>query len=143
MSYLTLLRGLGGIRRRSMLFLLRPFVYIGLLYFFVLILCKVYVAYHLFFRYVFSYIFSRRDLVAFKDEFGDITVGHVGESFWAYGTLSTRLANIGVSMLAERFKGSQTMIVPYNLCVSVLANHTTRLHLICLILCLPFFQMSH
>ena len=33
------------------------FFYIGLFYFFVLILCKVYVAYHLFFRCVFSYIF--------------------------------------------------------------------------------------
>ena len=125
-----------------MFFLLRPF-YIGLFSFFCVNSCNVYVAYHPFFCCVLSYIFSRRDLVAFKDEFGDITVGHVGESFWAYGTLSTRLANIVVSMLAERFKGSQTMIVPYNLCVSVLANHTTRLHLIRLILCLPFFQMSH
>src|ERR1041384_5970820 len=87
----------------------------------------------IFFFFFFFYIFSRRDLVAFKDEFGDITVGHVGESFWAYGTLITRLTNIGVSMLAERFKGSQTMVVPYNLCVSVLANPTTHPHHICLI----------
>ena len=106
--------------------------------------CNVYVAYHLlFFCCVLSYFFSRRDLVAFKDEFGDITVGHVGESFWAYGTPSTCLAYIGVSMLADRFKGSQTMIVPYNLCVSVLANHTTHPHLICLIVLYPIFHLSH
>src|SRR4051812_28896279 len=114
-----------------MFFLLRPFY---ICFFFNS--SKVHVAYYLFPLCFFLYF--RRDLVAFKDEFGDITIGHVGESFWSYGTLSTRLANLGVSMLAERFKGSQTMIVPYNLCVSIFINFITRPPRLCL-LCYKFF----
>ena len=58
-----------------------------------------------------------RDMIAFKTELGDITIGEVGQSFWDKGMLTTRLVDLGVSLLVDKFKGSSTMVVPYHICV--------------------------
>ena len=58
-----------------------------------------------------------RDMIAFKTEMGDITIGEVGQSFWDKGMLTTRLVDLGVSLLVDKFKGSPTMVVPYHICV--------------------------
>ena len=58
-----------------------------------------------------------RDMVAFKTEMGDISIGEVGQSFWDKGMLTTRLVDLGVSLLVDKFKGSPTMVVPYHICV--------------------------
>ena len=48
---------------------------------------------------------------------GDVTIGEVGQSFWDKGMLTTRLVDLGVSLLVDKFKGSPTMVVPYHICV--------------------------
>ena len=58
-----------------------------------------------------------RDMVAFKTEMGDISIGVVGQSFWDKGMLTTRLVDLGVSLLVDKFKGSPTMVAPYHICV--------------------------
>ena len=58
-----------------------------------------------------------RDMIAFKTEMGDISIGEVGQSFWDKGMLTTRLVDLGVSLLVDKFKGSPTMVVPYHICV--------------------------
>ena len=56
-------------------------------------------------------------MIAFKTEMGDISIGEVGQSFWDKGMLTTRLVDLGVSLLVDKFKGSSTMVVPYHICV--------------------------
>lgn len=56
-------------------------------------------------------------MIAFKTEMGDISIGEVGQSFWDKGMLTTRLVDLGVSLLVDKFKGSPTMVVPYHICV--------------------------
>ena len=51
-------------------------------------------------------------MIAFKTEMGDITIGEVGQSFWDKGMLTTRLVDLGVSLLVDKFKGSSTMVCP-------------------------------
>ena len=58
-----------------------------------------------------------RDMIAFKTEMGDISIGEVGQSFWDKGMLTTRLVDLGVSLLVDKFKRSPTMVVPYHICV--------------------------
>jgi hypothetical protein len=60
-----------------------------------------------------------RDMIAFKTEVADITIGEVGQSFWDKGMLTTGLVDLGVSLLVDKFKGSPTMVVPYHICVSM------------------------
>ena len=50
-------------------------------------------------------------MIAFKTEMGDISIGEVGQSFWDKGMLTTRLVDLGVSLLVDKFKGSPTMVV--------------------------------
>ena len=52
-------------------------------------------------------------MIAFKTEMGDISIGEVGQSFWDKGILTTRLVDLGVSLLVDKFKGSPTMVAPY------------------------------
>ena len=56
-------------------------------------------------------------MIAFKTEMADITIGEVGQSFWDKGMLTTRLVDLGVSLLVDKFKRSPTMVVPYHICV--------------------------
>ena len=58
-----------------------------------------------------------RDIIAFKTEMGDISIGEVGQSFWDKGMLTTRLVDLGVCLLVDKFKGSLTMVAPYHICV--------------------------
>ena len=58
-----------------------------------------------------------RDMIAFRTEMGDISIGEVGQSFWDKGMLTTRLVDLGVSLLVDKFKRSPTMVVPYHICV--------------------------
>lgn len=59
------------------------------------------------------------DMIAFKTEVVDITIGKVGQSFWDNGMLTTSLVDLGVSLLVDKFKGSPTMVVLYPICVSM------------------------
>ena len=56
-------------------------------------------------------------MIAFKTEMADTTIGEVGQSFWDKGMLTTRLVDLGVSLLVDKFKGSPTMVVSYHICV--------------------------
>ena len=58
-----------------------------------------------------------RDMIAFKTEVADTTIGEVGQSFWDKGMLTTSLVDLGVSLLVDKFKGSPTMVAPYHICV--------------------------
>ena len=58
-----------------------------------------------------------RDMIAFKTEMDDISIGELGQSFWDKGMLTTGLVNLGVSLLVDKFKRSPTMVVPYHICV--------------------------
>ena len=58
-----------------------------------------------------------RDMIAFKTEMADITIGEVGQSFWDKGMLTTSLVDLGVSLMIDKFKGSPTMVAPYHICV--------------------------
>ena len=58
-----------------------------------------------------------RDMIAFKTELADITIGEVGQSFWDKGMLTIGLVDLRVSLLVDKFKGSPTMVVPYHICV--------------------------
>ena len=60
-----------------------------------------------------------RDMISFKTDMADITIGEVGQSFWDKGMLTTSLVDLGVSLLVDKFKGSPTMVVPYHISVSM------------------------
>ena len=65
----------------------------------------------------FSFQEKFRDLIAFKTEMADITIGEVGHSFLDKGMLTTSLVDLGVSLLVDKFKRSPTMVVLYHICV--------------------------
>jgi hypothetical protein len=77
----------------------------------------------------------------FKNDFGEATVWQVASSFGPRSMLNSAPACIGVSLIAEKFAGSEKLVVPSWFDVSFfLPNIMTSLSfvMICLVILLMF-----
>ncbi|KAE8821736.1 hypothetical protein D1007_00144 [Hordeum vulgare] len=62
---------------------------------------------------------KKKDMIDFRTEVADITIGEVGQPFWNRGMLTTSLVNFNISLLGDKFKGSPTMVVLFHICSSI------------------------
>jgi hypothetical protein len=78
----------------------------------------------------------------FKNDFGEATIWQVASSFGPRSMLNSAPACIGVSLIAEKFAGSEKLVVPFWFAVSFfLPNTITSLSfvvMICLVILLMF-----
>jgi hypothetical protein len=54
----------------------------------------------------------------FRNKFCEATVKDVSESFNLRGMLSSTVAEIGIHLMREKYKGTSKLIVPFWVCVS-------------------------
>jgi hypothetical protein len=63
--------------------------------------------------------YCRKEMMFDKDEVISCTVGQIAKSFSPRGLLGTGPASVGIYLLGEKYAGSDKLIVPYWVTVSL------------------------
>jgi hypothetical protein len=77
----------------------------------------------------------------FKNDFGEATIWQVASSFGPRSMLNLAPACIGVSLIAEKFAGSEKLVVPFWFAVSFFLPNSMTSYLSFVIICLVILLM--